>query len=409
MSKPPRVPTYRHHKPSGQAVVTLGGRDVYLGKFNSASSRAEYNRLIGEWLANAGAISQNHDLTVVELCAAFMRHAKDYYRRPDGEPTGEAENYGTLVRRLKVIYGRTRVVDFGPLSLKAVRQQLIDAGMARNTINQAVNRIRHIFKWGVENELLPSSVLHSLQAVSGLRYGRCGARETEPVKPVPDAFVDAVLPHVSPTVAAMIQLQRVTGMRSGEVTALRGCDINTAGKVWVYEPKLHKTAWRGHQRHVFLGPRAQQIIKSFLKADTEACLFSPVESLLRIHEARHAKRATRLDRGNRPGSNRVRRPKRAAGDAYTTHSYCRAVTYGIQAANRARLAEAKVNGVDADKVELVPHWHPHQLRHNAATVLRREHGIETARVILGHRSASVTEIYCEMDTARAIDVMAKIG
>jgi integrase len=160
----------------------------------------------------------------------------------------------------------------------------------------------------------------------------------------------------------MIQLQRVTGMRSGEVTALRGCDINTAGKVWVYEPKLHKTAWRGHQRHVFLGPRAQRIINPFFKADTGACLFSPAESLLRIHEVRHAKRVIRLDRGNRPGSNRVRRPKRAAGDAYNTHSYCRAVTYGIQAANRARLAEAKAKGVDADKVELIPHWHPHQLR-----------------------------------------------
>ena len=26
----PRVPSYRRHKPSGQAVVTLNGRDIYL-------------------------------------------------------------------------------------------------------------------------------------------------------------------------------------------------------------------------------------------------------------------------------------------------------------------------------------------------------------------------------------------
>ena len=87
----------------------------------------------------------------------------------------------------------------------------------------------------------------------------------------------------------------------------------------------------------------------------------------------------------------------------------RAIIYGIQAANRARIAEAKARGVDADQVELVPHWHPHQLRHNAATALRREHGIEVARIILGHRSAAITEVYAEVDHARAIDVMAKIG
>ena len=46
-----RVPSYRRHKPSGQAVVTISGRDIYLGKWNTAASRAEYDRLIGEWLA----------------------------------------------------------------------------------------------------------------------------------------------------------------------------------------------------------------------------------------------------------------------------------------------------------------------------------------------------------------------
>jgi hypothetical protein len=46
-----RVPTYRHHKPTNQAVVTLNGKDHYLGRWNSKASRGEYDRLIGEWLA----------------------------------------------------------------------------------------------------------------------------------------------------------------------------------------------------------------------------------------------------------------------------------------------------------------------------------------------------------------------
>ena len=44
-----RLPSYRHHKPSGQAVVTVNGRDVYLGKYRSKESRAQYDRLIADF------------------------------------------------------------------------------------------------------------------------------------------------------------------------------------------------------------------------------------------------------------------------------------------------------------------------------------------------------------------------
>ncbi len=114
-------------------------------------------------------------------------------------------------------------------------------GLLRAARPAITNRVGRIFKWAVENELVPASVLHGLQAVSGLRYGRSEAREIEPVKPVPDAFVDAVLPHVAPQVAAMIQLQRITGMRSGEVTIMRGCDITIPcehGHIYPHDDKL---------------------------------------------------------------------------------------------------------------------------------------------------------------------------
>ena len=78
-----------------------------------------------------------------------------------------------------------------------------------------------MFKWGVANELIPASVHHALLAVGGLRLGRCQARESEPVRPVPVEHVNAVLPHVSPQVAAMVRLQLLTGMRPGEVVVMR--------------------------------------------------------------------------------------------------------------------------------------------------------------------------------------------
>jgi len=214
-------------------------------------------------------------------------------------------------------------------------------------------------------------------------------------------------------------LQRVTGMRSGEVTALRGCDINAAGKVWVFKPERHKTAWHGHERNVYLGPKAQAIVKPFLKAETQAYLFSPADAEAERNGRRFGvvsmNRKTKVYPSELQSRQRRREARISKGRSrplrsrYETASYLRAVTYGIEAANRDRLVQAKARGVDAEQVELVPHWHPHQLRHNAATSLRREHGIEVARIILGHRSAAITEVYAEVDHARAIDVMAKIG
>ncbi len=43
------IPAYRRHKSTGQAVVTVNGRDFYLGQDNTAASRREYDRMIAEW------------------------------------------------------------------------------------------------------------------------------------------------------------------------------------------------------------------------------------------------------------------------------------------------------------------------------------------------------------------------
>lgn len=46
------------------------------------------------------------------------------------------------------------------------------------------------FEWAVAVELVPPSTHHGLQAVTGLRRGRSAARESEPVKPVPEVSVN---------------------------------------------------------------------------------------------------------------------------------------------------------------------------------------------------------------------------
>ena len=65
-----RVPSYRRHKPTGQAVVTINGQDIYLGKWNTAASRAEYDRLIAEFLANGRQLRSDIESTVIEIINA---------------------------------------------------------------------------------------------------------------------------------------------------------------------------------------------------------------------------------------------------------------------------------------------------------------------------------------------------
>ena len=128
------VPSYRQHKPSGQAVVTLSGRDIYLGKYGTNASRAEYDRLIGEWPASGRCLPRPAaDMTVAELAIRFWRFACGHYRK-GGAATSEVKEYGDSLRPVRQMYGATLVSDFGPIGLKAVRQTMVEAGLSRGTV-----------------------------------------------------------------------------------------------------------------------------------------------------------------------------------------------------------------------------------------------------------------------------------
>src|SRR6185312_2571118 len=183
------VPSYRHHKPSGQAVVTLNGKDHYLGPWQSEPSTIEYKRLLAEWMAAArtspAADTENSSIiTVGELLTAYISEAEVTYRK-NGQPSSHLHNIKDGIIPLRELYATEPVATFGPLKLKAVREAFIKRGLCRSTINKHVGTIKRIFKWGTENELVPAIVFHGLQAVSGLRRGRSAAKESVPVKPVP--------------------------------------------------------------------------------------------------------------------------------------------------------------------------------------------------------------------------------
>lgn len=374
-------------------------------------------------------------------------HFADRSSPPDAaghhRPGRTVESIKAAVNRLRRMYGATLVKDFGPRALVTLRDAMIReekpvrtqhpapeliaavrelrnqgkslrvisqetkatvarvrsilAGtfddenktgetLSRNYINSVITRIRNVFKWGVENELVDVLVFQRLKTVAALKKGRCDARESEPSRGVEQQYVDPVLQHVSPTIATMMRLQQITGMRPGEICRLRATCIDMSRDVWFYTPEKHKTEHHGKSRVIALGPRAQLLIRPFLT--TTGYLFSPRA----VHEERVAKlrknRKTKVQPSQQ--NRRVRNRQRAPGERYTPDSYRGAIRRACKRAG-------------------VPFWRPYDLRHNHATEVREAFGEEATSVRLGHSRISTTAIYGERNIALQTHVAKEIG
>lgn len=394
-----RIPKYRKHKASKQAVVTLSGKDHYLGPHGSKASRLLYDRLIAEWLA-AGRIAQKEqeDVTIAAVCLAYVRWGKQHYRY-NGKPTGTLETQKPVIKAFRQMYGDLPAYEFSPLKLEAFRLErsknrkvsrgqhaMVDHEVTRRGVNREIATIKQVFKWAVSKEMVPHSVFAAISTVGGLKAGRTELKETDRILPVEESVITATLEHLPDVPAAMVRLQRFTGARPGEIIQMRPCDIDRNGAVWLYRPETHKNHHRGLDRVICIGPRAQAVLTPYLLRDSQDYCFSPAESERKRYAKLHDGRTTPLSCGNRPKA----RPRRVKSRTYTNDSYRRVV-------HRA---------CDKAKVE---RWSPNRLRHSAATEIRKQFGLDHARTTLGHTTVDMTLEYAERDLQQAIEVARKLG
>jgi integrase len=421
------VPKYRHYRPKNLGVVRIDGHDHYLGKFGSPESYEKYHRLLAERYARGPvgvptgreATPQSEVLTVTELCVGYYRHAEGYYTK-NGKPTNQVNIIKLALKVLRSLYGSSLVKEFAPLALKACRAEFIRQGLSRRECNRRTRLIKQAFKWGVSEELVPPHVFHGLLAVSGLAAGRCEAKDPKPIGPVPEAIVGRTIEHLTPTLAAMVRLQLATAMRPGELVIMRACDLNMSGAIWEYRPETHKTEHHeGTSRVIMLGPRAQEIIRPFLRLSVSGYLFSPRQSEGERNAGRRSERKTPLWPSHvkhQEAKKRKRPGRKAAGDHWHPNAYRKAIAQACDAA----FPHPTLEGIppsqltDPRKGELeawrkAHHWHPNQLRHSAATTIRRQYGAEAAQAVLGHAELSTTEIYAEKSLEAARQIAREIG
>ncbi len=356
-----KLPVYRHHKPSGQARVRWQNREIYLGRFDSAESRQRYAELLTKIVTGTlldvdllprrtakAEQSTKGGISVNELAVAFLHHADQHYRKGD-KLSDEYDCFLSAIKPLKELFGTLAVDQFGPSALKTVRTRMVENGWCRRYVNRSVTRIRQIFKFGVECELVAPSVLQSLQAIAPLLPGRSAAPDHPQRQAVPQEHIDKVRDVVSKRCRDLIDLQLACGARPGELLQLTGRMIDRTGDVWTAELKDHKTAHRGKVRKLVFGPQSQLNLRRHLKADPDARLFP------------------------------IRRD-----------SYCHAV---VKACTSLK----------------IPRWTPHWLRHNVSTRVRDEFSLEHAQALAGHSSSATTDRYVTKMNALAVQVAKSIG
>jgi integrase len=360
-----RIPKLRRHA-TGQGVVTLGGKDFYCGKFGTPQCEAKYRRFVADWIASdrkilpaPKTVAQTElGISIAELCLRFSNWVRATYIDEDGAQKSMHKTLEWASKYLSARYGLMPAAAFGRREFFETRDHFIQRRLSRSTVNLKMSRIKAIFTWGANREMIPVDVLARLATIKKLAPGEEGVRELPRVEPVSDEVVDKTLPYLRPDIKALIRILRLSGARIGEVLVLRPCDLEETEEkgVFAFRPFRHKT--QAHSsRVIYLGPKAMKVLRPLIKD-------VPPEDFV----FRGVRKKTRLN-------------------PMDVHIHVK------RAAERAK----------------VKHWHPHQLRHSRLSEERRQGNIDVAQLLAGHTSSRMTERYAAPDVAKAIKAAKKRG
>jgi integrase len=317
-------------------------------------------------------------LTIDRLCEMHAEWAQTYYRKPkSGRLTGTLSNFADAKRNLcetryrppeqawQVRIGHIPANQMSAKILYHIQQTLAKSQrLNRNTINGRINKIRQIFAWAAkpQNALIDEDIPVKLGLVEHLAYGRSAAKESDPVTAVPMEHVQQTCLYAGQKLRTLITVLLHTGMRPGEACIMRLSDLDRSTDPWLYRPGEHKTEHYGKDRTLFIGPKAQAALSSWLQQISGDLVFE----------------------GRQFGCHRTGKP-------VTEHS----MQQSVWRINRKHCLE---------------HWWLNQLRHTHATMIERKTGsARDAQIVLDHSDLRTTSRYIDADQQRKIELSRQFG
>lgn len=280
---PRPCPRLRTHKATRQAFaewVSKGERTVrYFGRAGSKEAREAYTRFTVEWATRAAAVAPPLPpgetpfvCELVEAWLAFCQNGHDGqggYKK-HGKPTSELYLHRSAAGYVVKVYPDTPAHQFGPDELRAVRRGMIEAKLARRTINGYQTRIVQMFGWAVGKKLVPSDTWMSLKQVERLERGKTTAPDRPRRRSVKWPAVEATFPHLHKQAAkcqaleTMIRAHWFTGCRPQDIVGLTPADLDQDGELTLWTVEKHKNEHRDQPLTYWIGARAQALLAPLL-------------------------------------------------------------------------------------------------------------------------------------------------
>ena len=398
-----KVPGLLHHKGKnlGYSITPNTRKTTYHGQWGLAATKQAYLRWCAELLTEdvAPSIVPEHEPVIADLVNAMIRHSISYYRDPTtGKPTSQLGVIKSALKELD-LYLEMKIKDFKPSTLVAVRAAIVNRdimpqseGAPRkklciSSVNNAIVKIRQMFKLGVGWELVPVDIYQALACVQHLNWRTAPTlRNPDKIAPVPVEYFALIMPHLKPLYQAVLKVHISTGMRVKELCSMRWSEITEVEPgLWCYAPEEHKNSHRGDARTVYMKTDLIDLMRSVRKP-----LWDKDAVWCQRGVGRHA----------------------GYSGMISADSYARAIEGAQKRYNEGRISIEAGNRTDRKQkykytsAKRVPmaHWTPLQIRHTYATQIRKTHGLEGAQAVLGHSTLDATQIYAEKrdDLARSV-------
>ena len=348
-------------------------------------------------------VNPSKRVTVQELLQGYRVHSSKTIAKVQSNKKHPDYTFIDRVEKFLKPYMDWPAKDFGPDELLDVQKAMIEyryyigdkeKRYTRRGINDNINWIRKIWKWGMGRCMVSAEQIQGFQEVKPLRIGTTLAPDNIKRKRVTQEEIQEVVNCLGSVVGDMLRIIWYTGMRPNEVCSMRPCDIIRDDEdCWLYIPGRdfspvgkHKTMRFERMKVIPLAKESQQILSKRIKDfDSTDYIFSPKETVNALLARKAKERRTPLSCGNRPGTNRKEHPMIKPRARYDHHTL-----------RRACQRACKKAGVEP--------FVPYDLRRSMATRTRATLGKEATKVLLGHAKTSTTEIYLLEEVQEAVKV-----